>query len=122
MKERRNDRSVDGARTPAIRTAHRAVPQAVHVIDAVGAHDHATHQRHHFRRGEGTGAVLRRGQLDELVGQSWQTAPLGQPHHRLQAAVRDQVRVVERGRDRRCGMGRLHLGSALPIVPDVVLA
>ncbi|MBA4867019.1 hypothetical protein H1V43_38155 [Streptomyces sp. PSKA54] len=33
----------------------------------------------------------------KLVGQSWQTTPLGQPHHRLQPAVRDQVRVIERG-------------------------
>jgi hypothetical protein len=77
--------------------AHRAVPQPVHVVDAVGARGHAAHQRHQFRRWEGAGAVLRGGQPDVLAGQLGQTAPLGQPHHRLQSAVRDQVRVVERG-------------------------
>jgi hypothetical protein len=77
--------------------AHRAVPQPVHVVDAVGARGHAAHQRHQFRRWEGAGAVLRGGQPDVLAGQLGQTAPLGQPHHWLQSAVRDQVRVVERG-------------------------
>jgi hypothetical protein len=77
--------------------AHRAVPQPVHVLDAVGARGHAAHQRHQLRGGEGAGAVLRARQVDELVGQSRQAAPFGQPHHRFQSAVRDQVRIIERG-------------------------
>ncbi len=66
-------------------------------------------------------AVLRLRQPDEFIGQRGQPAPLRQAHHRLQPAVRDQIPVIERGGDRRRGMGNLHLGSALLIVPDVVL-
>jgi len=54
-------------------------------------------QRHQFRRWEGAGGVLRGQQTKVLPDQRGQTAPLGQRHYRLQPAVRDQVRITERG-------------------------
>ena len=47
--------------------------------------------------------------------QPGQTAPFGQPHHRDQPGMRDQIRLVEHGRDRRSGMGRLPLADVLSI-------
>ncbi|WP_413801169.1 hypothetical protein [Streptomyces iranensis] len=47
--------------------------------------------------------------------QPGQTAPFGQPHHRDQPGMRDQIRLVEHGRDRRSGMGRLRLADVLSI-------
>jgi hypothetical protein len=39
---------VDGRTDPRERLAHRAVPQPVHVIDAVGTGDHPRDQRQHL--------------------------------------------------------------------------
>ncbi|MGW5250706.1 hypothetical protein ACWEQN_44600, partial [Streptomyces sp. NPDC004129] len=44
-----------------------------------------------------------------------------EPTHTSPATCYFTMHTTQRGRDRRRGMGGLHLGSALLIVPDVVL-
>ncbi|MCM2416648.1 immunity 21 family protein [Streptomyces sp. RKAG293] len=53
--------------------------------------------------------------------QAGQTAPLGQAYQRLQTAVGDQGRVIERRQDRCGGMGGLHVRDALLYLPDGTL-
>jgi hypothetical protein len=73
-------------------SAHRAVPQQGHVIDAVGPGDHARDQRGYFR--PGVGALVGR-HTQVLIGQRRQAALLGQSAHRDQPGARHQVGVVK---------------------------
>jgi hypothetical protein len=66
------------------------VQQPVHVVDAVRARRHAADQRHDLRDRERAYPVLRGRQVH----------PLGQADQRFQAAIGDQGRIIERGRDR----------------------
>jgi hypothetical protein len=63
---------------PGGQPPHAAVPQQVHVVDRVGAGDHAGHQRRHLQLGVHPALGLQ-GELvdDELT----QPAGLGQGHH-----------------------------------------
>jgi hypothetical protein len=74
-----------------------------------------------FVAGNAPTPVTRRRQSHPLGQQTGQSAPLGQAHQGFKAAVGDQRRVVERGRDRCGSMERLHVEDALPSVRDVVL-
>lgn len=71
---------------------HRPVPQDVHVLDAVGAGEHAGDQDRDFLRG-----VRRRrtGQPQVLAQEVEQPGLLGQRHRWDQAGVGDQVRFIE---------------------------
>jgi hypothetical protein len=50
---------------------------------------------------------------DVLGEQFRQPGPLGEGHHGHQAAVRHEVRVIERGTDPRGGMRQSHLRGVL---------
>ncbi|MFB7496426.1 hypothetical protein ACFC09_17365 [Streptomyces sp. NPDC056161] len=76
-------------------TAYRPVMDAIDLLQRYP--DQPLKEGAFFDPAEGAGAVLRGGQPDVLPDQRGQTAPLGQPHHRLQPAVHDQVRIIERG-------------------------
>jgi hypothetical protein len=79
---------------------HPTVPQDVQVIDAVRTRDHASHDAHHLRVRPGARTVLRPPQLHLLGHQPRKPAPLGQPHHRDQPGVRDQIHLIEHSRHR----------------------
>jgi hypothetical protein len=90
--------------------AHPAVPEQGHVIDAVGAGDHARHQRGQLQAG--VGALVRR-HAHPLVGQLAQPSPPGQGHHRDQTGRRHEIGLVENRRGDRAGVRKLHLRDAL---------
>ena len=71
---------------------HPAVTQQGHVLEGVGAGDHARDQRVHLRSGVG---ALVRGHAQMLIGQGGKTCPLCQSQDRDQAGRADQVRVIE---------------------------
>jgi hypothetical protein len=71
---------------------HAAVPQQVHVLDAVRASDHARDQSGHLRPGMRT-TVARHRQM--LVHQMAQTGPVGQREHRHQPSRGHQTWIVE---------------------------
>jgi hypothetical protein len=76
------------------------VPQPVHVVDAVGARGHAVHQRHQFRR---------RPHLS--AGRTTGSSP---PYAiRFRSSNADETAAP--------AAWEMHLGSALSILPDVVL-
>ena len=73
--------------------AHRAVPQQVHVIDAVGACRHPGDQARHLQVRVDAAFPAR---ADELRDQLAETGALRQGHHRDQPGVRHEIRVIER--------------------------
>jgi hypothetical protein len=78
---------------PAGQGVHRAVPQHVHVIDAVRARGHPGDQAPGFQVRIDAALAARR---DVLRDQVRQAGALRQGHHRNQPGVRHEIRVVER--------------------------
>jgi hypothetical protein len=76
---------------------HRPVAQQGHVIDRVGAGGHAREQAADLQRRVRPALAARPDALREQPGQA---GPLREGHHRHQAAVRHQIRVIEHGRVR----------------------
>ena len=78
---------------PAEQHIHRAVPQQVHVIDAVRPADHPGDQAGNLQLGvdpaRAAGPDLLRDQLGE-------PGPLGQRHDRDQPGPRHEIRVIKR--------------------------
>ena len=104
---------------------HQAVRRgALHVIDAVRSGGHPGSQAGDLHRGV---HAARPGDPDVLRGQVTQARPLRQGHHRDQASVRHEARVIKRRVDLRELMQQSHLrgvlsssttvASATPIVP-----
>ena len=77
---------------PAEQPAHRAVPQQVHIVDAVRPGDHPGDQRRHLQMRV---HPTRLAQRQRLPGQPGQPARLGQLDHRHQPGTRHQSRVIE---------------------------
>ncbi len=77
--------------------AHPAVAQQVHVLDAVGAGDHASDQREDLSGGvrSSTG-----GDAQPIGQQRRQLAPGGQRHDRDKPGTRHKIRIIEPHRDR----------------------
>jgi hypothetical protein len=123
--ERPQERSQRGRRPdPAEQHGHRAVAQQVHVIDTVRPGDHPGHQARNLQvRVHPARAV----NPDMLCDQAIQARPPGQGHHRDQARLRHEIRVIKRRVDLRQAMQQSHLrgvlsaqnmeASATPIVP-----
>ena len=89
---------------------HRAVPQHVHVIDAVRARGHPGDQARDFQVRVEAALAARRDMLRDQVRQA---GALRQGHHRDQPGVRHEVRVIE-GRVRlREAMQQSHLQGVL---------
>jgi hypothetical protein len=78
---------------PAEQRRHRAVPQQVHVIDAVRARDHPSSQAGELQAGVHPAPVA---DPDMLVHQGSQARPLRQGHHRDQPRLRHEIRVIKR--------------------------
>jgi hypothetical protein len=95
---------------PAEQRAHRAVPQHVHVIDAVRARGHARDQGRHLQ--VRVDAALLAG-TDVLRDQARQPGAPGERHHRDQPGVRHEIRVIELSADPRQRMQQLHLQGVL---------
>ena len=76
---------------PAEQRLHRAVPQQVHVVDAVRARRHPRDQARDLR--DGAGAAGPAG--PHARQQFRQPGALGEGRQRGQAGVREQVRVIE---------------------------
>lgn len=81
---------------PGEQLVHPAVPDDLHVLEAVRAGDHARDQRSDLEVCVGAG---RAGHGDVLGDQVCQPGFLGQRHDRDQARRADQVRVIENGGD-----------------------
>jgi hypothetical protein len=96
---------------PAEQHAHRAVPQQVHVIDAVHARGHPADQAPdlHLRVDP-----ARPARPDMLCDQAAEPGTPGQGHHRHQAGMRHQIRVIERCVHLPQSMQQSHLTGALP--------
>jgi hypothetical protein len=93
---------------PAEQVSHAPVAQQIEVVDAVRAGEHPAHQRGQLRpRRAGSP-----GNREPLLGQPAQPGPFGQRQRGHQPAGGDQVRLVEHHRQRRRGVGELHLGDA----------
>jgi hypothetical protein len=90
--------------------AHRAVPQQLHVIDAVRARGHARDQARHLDRRVDPAFPTR---PDMLRDQLPEPGALRQRHHRHQASLRHEIRVVERCVRPRQAMQQSHLTGAL---------
>ncbi len=95
---------------PAEQGIHRAVPQHAHVLDRVRASCHARDQARHLQAR--VDAALSAG-ADVLRDQVRQARALGEGHHRDQASVRHEVRVVERCARPRDAMQQSHLQGVL---------
>jgi hypothetical protein len=77
--------------------SHRPVSQQCHVVDTVGAGDHARYQRGDLPAGVGTFVGAH---CQAFIGQCAQVALLRQRHGRDQARAGHEIGVVElRGRD-----------------------
>lgn len=83
---------------------HRAVPQPVHIVNAVRAHTRSRYQCHRLRARVGAAAVVGPVDAQSLRDHPRQAGPLGQAD---QPSIRDQVRLVEGSADRHDGMGRI---------------
>ncbi len=94
---------------------HRPVPQQAHVIDAVGARGHARDQAADLRRRVHPALAAR---PDVLREQFRQAGALGEGHHRHQAAVRHEIRVIEHGTGPREAMRQSHLRGVLSASGD----
>ena len=109
---------------PAEQGVHRAVPQHVHVIDAVRARGHPGDQARDLQ--VRVDAALA-GRRDVLRDQLAEPGALRQGHHRDQPGVRHEIRVIERCVRLREAMQQSHLqgvlsnreleASATPIIP-----
>ena len=109
---------------PAEQHRHRAVPQQVHVIDAVRPGDHPGRQARHFQVRVHAALMAH---PDMLAGQVRKASPLRQGHHRDQTRPGHEIRVIKRRVDLRQPMQQSHLRgvlsardlevSATPIVP-----
>jgi hypothetical protein len=109
---------------PAEQRGQGAVPQHVHVIDAVRAGDHPGHQAPSLHRRV---HPARPADPDMLPYQLTQASPPSQGHDRDQARPRHQMRVIKPHIDLRQLMQQSHLrgvlsareleASATPIVP-----
>ena len=78
---------------PAEQVRHRAVPQHVHVIDAVRPGGHPRDQAGHLQVRVHPGPA---GDRDVLADQVRQAAALRQGHDRDQAGPRHEIRVIKR--------------------------
>jgi hypothetical protein len=81
------------------------VAQHIEVVDRVCAGGHARHDRGDLRP---CVRSLRPAQGEPLVGQIRQSCPLGQPHHRHQARLRHEIRIIEDHRHRAGPVRRSH--------------
>ncbi len=90
--------------------AHRAVPQHVHVIDAVRARRHARDQGRTFRR-----AFTPQSPAGRTCSATSSPRPgaLREGHHRDEPGVRHQMRVIERRDGLRQGVQQSHLRGVL---------
>jgi len=95
---------------PAEQDAHRAVPQHVHVIDAVRARGHPGDQAPDLQVRIDAAPAARR---DVLRNEVRQAGALRQGHHRDQSGVRHEIRVVERCAGPREAMQQSHLQGVL---------
>ena len=95
---------------PAEQDVHGPVPQQAHVVDAVRAGRHARDQSADLQ--VRVDPALAAGP-DVLREQPGQADPLGQGHHRDQAAVRHEIRVVERCPGPARAMRQFHLRGVL---------
>ena len=109
---------------PAEQGIHRAVPQQVHVLDAVRPGRHARDQARDLQVRVDAALPAR---PDVLRDQAAQAGAPGQGHHRDQPGVRHEIRVIERRARPREAMQQSHLqgvlsnrvleASATPIIP-----
>jgi hypothetical protein len=109
---------------PAEQDVHRTVPQHVHVIDRIRARGHPSSQARDLQMRVDAALAARR---DVLRDQVRQAGTLGERHHRHQAGVRHEIRVVKRCVRLRQAMQQSHLrgvlsnreleASATPILP-----
>ena len=90
--------------------AHRAVPQQVHVIDAVRARRHPGDQARDLQVRVDAAFPAR---ADVLRDQVAEPGALRQGHHRDQPGVRHEIRVVERCVRLRQAMQQSHLQGVL---------
>jgi hypothetical protein len=95
---------------PAEQRAHRAVPQHVHVIDRVRARGHARGQGRHLQVRVHPALA---GRADVLRDQLAEAGAPGEGHHRDQACVRHEMRVIELSAGPRQRMQQLHLQGVL---------
>ena len=95
---------------PAGQRAHRAVPEHPRVIDAVRPGGHPRHQARDLQVRVDAALAAR---PDVLRDQVRQAGALRQCHHRDQAGVRHEIRVVERCVGLRQAMQQSHLTGAL---------
>ena len=95
---------------PAEQGAHRAVPQQAHVVDRISPGRHARDQARHFHGGVDAACAA---WADVLRYQDAQPGALGRAHHRHQAAVRHEIRVVEGCPSLRQAMQQSHLTGVL---------
>ena len=95
---------------PAEQGVHRAVPQQVHVIDAVRARGHPGDQAPDFQVRIDAALAARRDVLRDQVAEP---GALRQGHHRDQPGVRHEIRVVERCAGPREAMQQSHLQGVL---------
>ena len=103
---------------------HGAVAQQIHVLDVARPGGHPGHQAGHLHLRV---HPARPAEPDMLPHQAAQARPLGEGHHRDQARLRHQMRVIKRRVDLRQLMQQSHLRgvlsagyvevSATPIVP-----
>lgn len=101
--ERPQERAQRRRRVRAVEhRGHGAVPQQRHVVDAVGAGDHARDQCGYLP--PRIGALVGRHR-HVLVRQISEPVFLGQPQHRNQAGRGEEVAVIEHRRPYRAGMG-----------------
>ena len=111
--ERPQERTQRGGRVgPVEDPTQRPVPQQCHVVDAVGAGDHAGDQGGHLPTG--VGALVRRN-TQMPIRQHRQPGQRRQPHRRNQARRRHQIPVIEHRRLHRTRVRELHLRDALPL-------
>jgi hypothetical protein len=77
---------------------HATVAHYVQIIDAVGPGEHSRHDRGDLVRSVGSliGRDMKSSPHDAV-----QVARFGQPHHRFQACIRHEGRIIERCPDRR---------------------
>jgi len=101
---------VDGGADPAEQGAHGPVPQQAHVIDAVGARRHARDQAAELEVRVHPAPAARPHVLRE---QFRQAGALREGHHRDQAAVRHEIRVIERCPGPARAMRQFHLRGVL---------
>ena len=96
---------------PAEQGAHRAVPQHAHVIDAVRARRHARDQGRDLQA-----RVLPHSPPGGRAPRQDRRQPRAprEGHHRDQAGVRHEMRVIERRAGLRQSMQQSHLRGVFP--------